>query len=104
MMLVTISNKILNLKFFLLIQHFASKSAKCQNNGKNDPTSGTPPRGTIFQDPNSESKNRNKNYKMSDLEVFSNFNIHFNFRQTSAINMTFLHRLYAVNSTANQRI
>ena len=50
MMLVTINKKILNLKFFLLTEHFAPKSAKYQNNGKNDPTSGTctPPGGTIF--------------------------------------------------------
>ena len=49
-MLVTTNNKILNLKIFLLTQHFAPKSAKCQNSSKNDPTSGTctPPRGTIF--------------------------------------------------------
>ena len=49
-MLVTISNKILNLKIFLLTQHFAPKSAKFQNNSKNDAPSGpcTPPGGTIF--------------------------------------------------------
>ena len=34
----------------MLTQHFAPKSAKCQNSSKNDLTSGTstPPRGTIF--------------------------------------------------------
>ena len=50
MMLVTINNKILNLKFFLLIQHFMPKSAKLQNNSKNDPPSGScaPPGSTIF--------------------------------------------------------
>ena len=50
MILVTINNKILNLNFFLLTQHYTTKSAKFQNNGKNDPPSGTcaSPGGTIF--------------------------------------------------------
>ena len=49
-MLVTINNKILNFKIFLLTQHFTPKSAKFQNNAKNDPRSGycAPPGGTIF--------------------------------------------------------
>ena len=50
MMRVTINNKILNLKIFLLTQHFMPKSAKFQNNVKNDTLSGAcaPLRGTIF--------------------------------------------------------
>ena len=50
MMRVTINNKILNLKIFLLTQHFMPKSAKFQNNVKNDTLSGAcaPPGDTIF--------------------------------------------------------
>ena len=50
MLLFTKSNKILNLKIFLLTQHFAPKSAKFQINGKNDspPVACAPPRCTIF--------------------------------------------------------
>ena len=49
MMIVTINLKILNLKIFLT-EHFAPKSAKFQNNSKNNPPSGAqaPPGGTIF--------------------------------------------------------
>ena len=50
MVLVTINNKILKWKFFLLTQLFAPKLVKLQNNNKNDFISGpcTPPGGTIF--------------------------------------------------------
>ena len=49
-MCVTINNKILNLKIFLLTQHIMPKSAKFQNNGKSNTPSEAcaPPRGTIF--------------------------------------------------------
>ena len=49
-MLVTTNSKILNLENFLLTEPSALKSAKFQNDGKNDPTSGTCTQsgGTIF--------------------------------------------------------
>ena len=50
MMLITINNKNFELEIFLLTQHFMPKSAKFQNNSKNDLPSGAcaPPGGTIF--------------------------------------------------------
>ena len=50
MMLATINNKKLSFKSFCWLTHFTPKSAKFQNNSKNDSPSGTwaPPGGTIF--------------------------------------------------------
>ena len=55
----------------------------------------------FMKDPNFEFKNNNKKFR---IWRFLKILTCIKFRQTSAINIYFLHTLYARNTTANERI